>query len=43
MLPYSTQHAAPVKNVLEAVKNEIPLSRSAFSARIFPPTWKRWC
>ena len=24
MLPYSTQHAAPVKNVLEAVKNEIP-------------------
>jgi serine/threonine protein kinase len=24
MLPYSTQHAAPVKNVLEAVKNEPP-------------------
>ncbi len=24
MLPYSTQHSAPVKNVLEAVKNEIP-------------------
>lgn len=24
MLPYSTQHAAPVKNVLEAVKTEVP-------------------
>ena len=24
MLPYSTQHAAPVKSVLEAVKNETP-------------------
>ncbi len=24
MLPYSTQHAAPVKNVLEAVKSETP-------------------
>jgi serine/threonine protein kinase len=24
MLPYSTQHSAPVKNVLEAVRNETP-------------------
>lgn len=24
VLPYSTQHSAPVKNVLEAVKNELP-------------------
>jgi tetratricopeptide (TPR) repeat protein len=36
MLPYSTQHAAPVKNVLEAVKNEIPRRPRFFRKDISP-------
>jgi hypothetical protein len=36
MLPYSTQHAAPVKNVLEAVKTEIP-RRLRFYRKDIPP------
>lgn len=36
MLPYSTQHAAPVKNVLEAVKTEIP-RRPRFYRKDLPP------
>ena len=36
MLPYSTQHAAPVKSVLEAVKNEVP-RRPRFFRKDIPP------
>ena len=36
MLPYSTQHAAPVKNVLEAVKNEAPRRLRFYRKEISP-------
>jgi len=36
VLPYSTQHAAPVKNVLEAVRNEMPVRPRHFRKDISP-------